>query len=185
MSQWSFPAERHHKIETHPSLFHLSEKQNKTKFGWISNFGKSGSRLIYRQSSVKTPLSKTSSNPYFRFFIQNNPQIGSSYWRSLSHVFLTPIWKTFTIKRHTSLSLYFCLFTFVYLLGVPRLPYTREREKNRLFMNTQQIINFSLHVIASPLVPYNYACPKRGLIHWDRVMQLMKQALYLQATTAG
>ena len=32
---------------------------------------------------------------------------------------------------------------------------------------------------------YNHACPKRGLIHWDRVMQLMKQALYLKATTTG
>ena len=42
-----------------------------------------------------------------------------------------------------------------------------------------------VHNIAAPLVPYNHACPKRGLIHQDRVMQLMKQALYLQATTAG
>ena len=28
-------------------------------------------------------------------------------------------------------------------------------------------------------------CPKRGLIHRRRVMLLMKQALYPQATTAG
>ena len=30
-----------------------------------------------------------------------------------------------------------------------------------------------------------HACLERGLIHRDRVMQLMKQALNLQATTAG
>ena len=42
-----------------------------------------------------------------------------------------------------------------------------------------------VHNIAGPLVPYNYVCPKQGLIHRDRVMQLMKQALYLQASTAG
>ena len=40
-------------------------------------------------------------------------------------------------------------------------------------------------LIAGLLVPYNHACPKWGLIHRDRVMQLMKQALYLQATMAG
>ena len=46
---------------------------------------------------------------------------------------------------------------------------------------------YKLHkgYIAGPLVPYNHACPKQELIHRDRVMQLMKQALYLQATTAG
>ena len=54
------------------------------------------------------------------------------------------------------------------------------------FMNTQQIIftyRFSIFtIIAGPLVPYNHACPKWGLIHRDRVMQLMKQALYLQGS---
>ena len=42
-----------------------------------------------------------------------------------------------------------------------------------------------IHNLAGPLVPYNHACPKRGSIHRDRVMQLMKEALYLQATTVG
>ena len=42
-----------------------------------------------------------------------------------------------------------------------------------------------VHNIAGLLVTYYYACPKGGLIHRDRVMQLMKQVLYLQATTAG
>ena len=39
--------------------------------------------------------------------------------------------------------------------------------------------------IAGPLIPYTHAWPKQGMIHQDRVMQLMKQALYLQANTAG
>ena len=42
-----------------------------------------------------------------------------------------------------------------------------------------------VHNIVGPLVSYKHACPKQRLIHQDRVMQLMKQALYLQATTAG
>ena len=33
--------------------------------------------------------------------------------------------------------------------------------------------------------PAFHACPKLGLIHRDRVMPLMKQGPYLQATTAG
>ena len=63
------------------------------------------------------------------------------------------------------------------------------------FMNTQHVYFFSPCIIwslhgsynthPSPLVPYNHAYPKWGLIHRDRVMQLMKHALYLQATTAG
>ena len=44
---------------------------------------------------------------------------------------------------------------------------------------------WAVHNIAGPLVPYNHACPKPGSIHRDRVIQYMKQALYLQATTAG
>ena len=42
-----------------------------------------------------------------------------------------------------------------------------------------------VHYMAGQLVQYNHACPKRGLIHQDKVMQLMKQVLYLQSTTAG
>ena len=42
-----------------------------------------------------------------------------------------------------------------------------------------------IHNIVGLLLPYNHECPKWGLIQRDRVMQLMKQALYLQATTAG
>ena len=37
--------------------------------------------------------------------------------------------------------------------------------------------------IAGPLVPFNHAPPKRGLIHRDR--ESYQTMLYLQATTAG
>ena len=58
-----------------------------------------------------------------------------------------------------------------------------DNQVNYLHTHITHIQN--IHSIAGPLVPYNHACPKRGLIHRDRVMQLMNQALYLQATMAG
>ena len=42
-----------------------------------------------------------------------------------------------------------------------------------------------VHNIEGPLVPYNHACPKRGLIHRDRESSVIRPLLYLQATTAG
>ena len=42
-----------------------------------------------------------------------------------------------------------------------------------------------VHNIVGPLVPYNHACPKRGLIHRDRESSVIRPLLYLQATMAG
>ena len=42
-----------------------------------------------------------------------------------------------------------------------------------------------VHNIASPLVPFNYACTKWGLIHRDGESSVIRPLLYLQATTAG
>ena len=69
--------------------------------------------------------------------------------------------------------------------GIRPLPFLysqiiRRGEKLKHITHIQDI-----HNIAGPLVPYNHACSKRGLVHRDRVMQLMKQVLYLQATMAG
>ena len=44
---------------------------------------------------------------------------------------------------------------------------------------------YGLCNIAGPLVPYNHACHKRGLIHRDRESSIIRPLLYLQATTAG
>ena len=35
------------------------------------------------------------------------------------------------------------------------------------------------------MVPYNHACPKRGLLHQDRESSVIRPLLYLQATMAG
>ena len=42
-----------------------------------------------------------------------------------------------------------------------------------------------VHNIAGPLVPYNHAFPKRGLIPRDRESYVIRPLLYLLATTAG
>ena len=42
-----------------------------------------------------------------------------------------------------------------------------------------------IHDVHKILVPYNYACPNRGLIHRDRESFVIRPLPYLQATTAG
>ena len=42
-----------------------------------------------------------------------------------------------------------------------------------------------VHDIAGQLVPYNHACPKRGLIHRYRESSVIRPLLYLQASKAG
>ena len=101
-------------------------------------------------------------------------------------------WPLFSYLHHKSQSLVIIFCVLDTTLRILITWYKLEKIQNNERIN---IDNFSgnlhithiqdVHNIAGPLVPYNDACPKRGLIHRDRDSSVIRPLLYLQATMAG
>ena len=90
--------------------------------------------------------------------------------------------------QHQKFYFYFCGIKWPFILSIHITLFVHWY--NQLHFYTHfYFINIThihyVHNIAGSLVPYNHACPKRGLIHRDKKNSVIRPLLYLQATMAG